>query len=253
MDQLVRYEAGEKRVWSVVRVPSPEAEDARRLDREWGRLKKERTAHVNRLRGLLATAGLRLQPSTSFLEDLAESPVQAGLRGELERQYERLALVEKHLRKLELERYGRMKKPEDAADRKAAQLHRLKGIGETSAWLLAKEFFGWRTFANRREVGAAAGLTGTPYDSGGGKREQGISKAGSKRVRTTMVQLAWRWLRWQPQSELALWFQKRFAYGGSRARRVGIVGVARKLLIALWRYVEQGVVPEGALVARNVA
>jgi transposase len=253
LEQLVRWHGGERTVWKVVRVPSPEAEDARRLGREWGDLKSERTRHVGRIRSLLATKGIRLVPGRSFLEELAEArqwngePVSSGLREELEHEYRRLELVEERLRELKATRSARMKAPQDASDRKGAQLVRLKGIGEIGAWLLAKEAFGWRTFQNRREVGAFAGMTGTPYQSGGASREQGISKAGNKRVRALMIQLAWRWLRWQESSRLTLWFLERFARGGSRSRRVGIVALARKLLIALWRFVEQGIVPEGAV------
>ncbi|MGH8591390.1 MAG: transposase, partial [Gammaproteobacteria bacterium] len=119
-------------------------------------------------------------------------------------------------------------------------------IGPNCAWLLVMEFFAWRGFRNRRELGACAGLTGTPYDSGGSKRDQGISKAGNRRVRTMMIEIAWLWLRYQPNSKLSRWFCERFAGGGARMRRVGIVALARRLLVALWRYLEDGVLPEGA-------
>jgi transposase len=252
LEQLKRWHGGEQ-VWKVVRVPSAEAEDARRPDREWGDLKEERTRHIGRIRGLLATKGVRLVPRASFLKDLAEArqwngePVPSGLREELEFEYRLLETVEERLRELDRKRKTRLRAPQDASDRKAAGLVRLKGIGEIGASLLAKEAFGWRTFQNRREVGAFAGMTGTPYQSGGGNREQGISKAGNKRVRAMMIQLAWRWLRWQETSRLTLWFLERFARGGSRSRRVGIVALARRLLIALWHYVEHGTVPEGAV------
>jgi len=121
----------------------------------------------------------------------------------------------------------------------------LCGIGEVSSWLLVMEFFGWRKFNNRREVGGAAGLTGTPYDSGESEHEQGISKVGNKRVRALMVEIAWGWLRWQPNSHHTRWFNDRFGTG-KRQRKIGIVALARRLLIDLWRFVEHGVVPEGA-------
>jgi transposase len=121
----------------------------------------------------------------------------------------------------------------------------LRGIGERSAWTLGHEFL-WRDFANRRQVAGAAGLVGTPYDSGGSVREQGISKAGNKRIRRLMVELSWCWLRYQPESAITVWFNKRFAEGSKRIRRIGIVGVARRLLIALWRYASLGEVPDGA-------
>ena len=124
-------------------------------------------------------------------------------------------------------------------------LRNLKGISR-SAFTLVFEFFGWRTFANRRELGAAAGMVGTPYQSGDSAREQGISKAGSARIRTLMVELAWCWRRYQPQSKLTKWFEERFGRGGPRMRRIGIVALGRKLLVALWRFVEHGEVPEGA-------
>ncbi|MFA6172883.1 MAG: transposase [Kiritimatiellales bacterium] len=149
---------------------------------------------------------------------------------------------------LEKQKLAKLKVPQTNADRQAAELIRLNGIGEVSAWVLAKEFFGWRDFKNRREVGALSGLTPTPYDSGGSRKEQGISKAGSPRVRRVMIELAWSWIRFQPESERTKWFEKRFAHGSSRMRRVGITALARKLLIALWKYVEFGMVPEGASV-----
>ena len=128
-------------------------------------------------------------------------------------------------------------RPGESLD-KIRQLILLRGIGAGSSWLYVMEFFGWRQFANRREVGAAAGLTPTPHQSGDTSTDQGISKAGNRRVRALMIQLAWLWLRYQPQSRLSLWYEERFGRGGPRARKVGIVALARKLLIALWKYVE---------------
>ncbi|MGH8594126.1 MAG: transposase [Gammaproteobacteria bacterium] len=122
----------------------------------------------------------------------------------------------------------------------------MRGLGPGSAWVLVMEFFGWRGFRNRREVGAAAGLVGTPYDSGQSTREQGSSQAGNWRVRTLMVELGWLWLRYQPDSELSRWFRERFGGSGKRSRRIGIVALARRLLIALWRYLEFGEIPAGA-------
>jgi transposase len=122
----------------------------------------------------------------------------------------------------------------------------LRAIGRNSAWVLVMEFFGWRGFRNRRELASLAGLTGTPYASGDRQREQGISKSGNRRIRAMLIEIAWLWLRYQPDSKLSRWFRERFASGGSRMRRVGIVALARRLLIALWRYLEEGLVPEGA-------
>jgi len=123
----------------------------------------------------------------------------------------------------------------------------LRGVGWQSSWILVMEFFAWRAFKNQRQVGACAGLTPTPYSSGDSEREQGISKAGNRRVRTLMVELSWLWLRYQPYSALSQWFEKRFARGGKRMRRIGIVALARKLLIALWRLVNEGIIPDGAI------
>jgi transposase len=122
----------------------------------------------------------------------------------------------------------------------------LRGIGANGAWLLAMEFFTWRNFRNRRQVGALAGFTPTPHDSGEQGREQGISKAGNRYIRSIAVEMAWAWLRFQPRSQLSQWYQERFGGGGPRLRRIGIVALARKLLIALWRWTDQGVLPVGA-------
>jgi len=124
---------------------------------------------------------------------------------------------------------------------------RLRAIGVNGAWVFVNECFGWRQFSNRKEVGAAAGLTPTPYQSGEGHREQGISKAGSRHLRAVAIETAWGWLRYQPESRLSRWYQARFGRGGTRARKVGIVALARKLLVELWRYLEHGVIPDGAV------
>ncbi len=253
---LVRYWGGERGLWSVVRVPSVEEEDARRGHREMERLKKERTIHRNRLRSLLVTQGIRLEPGRDFpkrLERLSlwnSRPLPPELKGELEREYSRLKLVEEQLRLLEKTRAQRLEQGRAQSLRRVAQLMLLRAMGPSSAWVLVQEFFGWRRFRNRRELASLAGLTGTPYDSGASRRNQGISKAGNRRVRTMMIELAWLWLRYQPDSALSRWFRERFAGGGSRMRRVGIVALARRLLIALWRYLEEGLVPEGAELKR---
>jgi transposase len=154
--------------------------------------------------------------------------------------------VEEQIRTLEKEQRERIHRGDTDSDRRVAQLMSLRGIGITSAWVFEKEFFGWRTFGNRREVGACAGLTPTPYTSGESHRELGISKAGNKRIRTLIIEISWSWLRYQPRSELSRWFTERFAHGGKRMRRSGIVALARKLLIALWRFRTHGLIPEGA-------
>jgi transposase len=122
-------------------------------------------------------------------------------------------------------------------------------VGLNGAWLLVYELFAWRQFDNRKQVGGCVGLTPTPYQSGESRREQGISKAGNRRLRRLLVELAWCWLRWQPDSELARWYQRRFGDGHGRSRKLGIVALARKLLIALWRYVQHGDFPAGARLA----
>jgi transposase len=251
---LIRYCGGEKGVWSVVRVPSPEQEDNRRIHRELEVLTRERTAHRNRIRGLLVLEGIEVgNPGRKDLGIWLESqrsrdgrPLGQGLKGQLMREQERLRHVEAQVAALEDEQEEALKKGDDPTVEQMLVLMTLCGLGCKSGWVLVREFFAWRSFRNGKEVGAAAGMAPTPYDSGDSRREQGIGKCGNRRIRTVMIQLAWRWLRFQPQSKLSQWFEKRFAYGGKRMRRIGIVAVARKLLIALWRYLDQGVVPEGA-------
>ena len=249
---LLRYQLhGERQLWRVVHVPTPQQEDERRAHRERQRLLGERTAHRNRLRSLLVLQGVRIrslrQPPLAQLRDAEGQALPAALLAECQRETARLALVEQQLNELERAQQQRLAQPVSLADRQAAQLLRLRGVGPVSALVLAKEFFGWRGLRNRRQVGALAGLTGCPYRSGTLARDQGISKAGNARVRVVMVELAWAWLRLQPTSALTQWFWRRFGQGNARQRRVGIVALARKLLVALWRYLEQGQVPSGAL------
>lgn len=246
LEMLRRYCGGERRVWRVVRVPGVEEEDARRVHREVERLKRERTQHSNRIRSLLVLHNVRVKRvgGRGFERTLAgwEGKLPAKLLSEIGREAERLRLVDEQLAHIEKERKARLA---SGAEPKVARLGRLHGVGLNSAWVLVRELFGWRTFCNRREVGNAAGLCGTPYTSGESERDQGITKAGNKRVRWLMVELSWSWLRYQPHSALARWFNERFAVG-KRQRRIGIVAVARRLLIDLWRYVEHGVIPAGA-------
>jgi transposase len=252
LTRLLRYWNGERKVWGVARVPTEAQEDERRLHRERGRLKKERTSHRNRIRSLLILHGITKMPGKDhegFLEDVRTwegKPLPKALRAEVGRECCRLEQAEHQLKEVEKIRDARIKKPVTASDKKAKKLERLCGVGNNSAWITTKEFFGSRDFRNRKEVGQLAGLTGTPYCSGQMRRDQGISKAGNKRVRYVMIELAWGWLRFQPQSELSKWFMRRFGSGGSRMRRVGIVAMARKLLIALWKFVEKDELPAGA-------
>lgn len=245
LSMLMRHCRGEPQVWQVLRVPTREEEDARRLHRELDRLQREHTGHTNRIGSLLALHGLKAKNigGRSWGERLQGYCRHLGAHeaAELERESARLALVKQQMRELKVAQVDLLKCAQGV---QILRLARLAGIGVKSAWVLFREFF-WRRFNNRREVASCAGLTGTPYQSGERSCEQGISKAGNKRIRRLIVELAWSWLRHQPQSELSRWFA-RFAGGGARVRRIGIVAVARRLLIALWRYVEQGVVPAGA-------
>lgn len=256
LNMLMRYHGGERKLWSVVNVPSVDAEDGRHLHRELEALNKERTIHRNRIKSLLIQQGIAVKNPSSrkFVLDLGsfrtgdgrELPVD--LQSRIIREHGRLRMVEEQIYTLKRERERRLVEEGDHPSiRKVSQLMTLRGIGVNSSWKFVKEFFGWRDFKDRRELGSLSGLTPTPYDSGGYQREQGISKAGNKRIRTLSVEMAWVWIRFQPQSKLSQWFVERFAGGGSRMRRIGIVAVARKLLIDLWRYLEHGVIPEGAV------
>jgi len=248
-EMLVRYVAGEKRVWRAVRVPSVQQEDERRLHRELERLKRERTAHANRIRSLAVLHNVRLAQVggrgwSERLEQL-KGQLPVGLYAEIEREGVRQKLVGEQIAALEKSRKEQLQAMLEQGGPVAALL-KLRAIGVQTAWVLVRELFSWRRFANRRELAGCVGLNPSPYDSGASQREQGISKAGNRRVRALLVEIAWYWLRYQPHSALSAWFNRRFAPGGKRMRRIGIVALARRLLIALWRYVEHGVVPEGA-------
>jgi len=254
--RLVRYDAGERKLWSVVRVPSIEDEDARHLHRQLGTLKQEQTRLINRIKGLLASQGLRSQPRRrDFLPWLEQarlwdgSPLPPGLRSRIDIESQRLELVRSQIRGLEQERKRLLEQSEAESLEKVRRLMQIKGIGTNCAWLLVMELFAWREFRNRKQVGSIAGLTPTPHQTGQSDRELGIDKAGNRRVRTMLVQIAWGWLRHQPDSALSQWYERRFAEGPSRLRRIGIVALARKLLIALWMWSEHGIVPEGAEIA----
>jgi transposase len=256
LNLLLRYHGGERQVWSIVRVPSAMDEDARQLHRELQELKDERTEHINRIKGLLASQGLAVgEVNKHFAEWLATarswdgSAVPAELQRRLLRELERWQLLDRQIKSLEDERRQRIRRDDTPHVDKVRNLLQLWGIGFNGAWLLVYELFAWRRFDNRKQVGGCVGLTPTPYQSGDSHREQGISKAGNRRLRRLMVELAWCWLRWQPDSDLSRWYARRFAVGNGRSRKIGVVAVARKLLIALWKYVEQGEVPAGARLA----
>ena len=256
LTMLLRYRLhGETTLWSVVRVPSKADEARRRHHRSEERLKKERKQHRVRMKSLLALHGVnlkRLPKDWRSVRDWDGRPLPDEVLRELEQEQTRLDIVESQVKELEETRTCRLRtaRKEGAApatEEWALKLSEIKGVGQESAWKLSHELFGWREFQNRRQVGSAAGLTGSPYSSGDSQREQGISKAGNARVRHLMTELAWRWLRFQPNSALALWYERRFGGGTKRMRRVGIVALARKLLVALWRYGAQGVIPEGVV------
>src|SRR5262245_28140246 len=252
LSMLMRYEQGEREVWRVVHVPSVEAEDGRHLHRDLETLKQERASTTTRIKGLLSSQGIRLTSLSKFPEQLAAlrlwdgSEIPSGLRRRLLRVWAHHQFLSEQIAALEAERRALLHSAEDASLAKVRQLMHLKGIGINGAWLLVREFFGWRELQNRREVGGLAGLTPTPYQSGERAREQGITKSGNRHVRWMTTELAWSWIRYQPESALSCWFRERFGNGGKRLRRIGIVAVARKLLIALWRFLNTGVLPEGA-------
>jgi transposase len=253
VSMLIRYHHGERQVWRVVNVPSVEAEDQRHLHRDLETLKQERASTTTRLKGLLSSQGIRLTSVSKLPEQLDVlrlwdgSPLPSGLRRRLLRVYAHHQFLSEQIAALEAERRALLQTSQEAPLEKVRQLMHLRGIGINGSWLLVMEFFGWRALKTRREVGGLAGLTPTPYQSGERAREQGITKSGNRHVRWMTTELAWSWVRYQPESALSCWFRERFGSGGKRLRRIGIVAVARKLLIALWRFLETGVLPEGAV------
>jgi transposase len=245
--RLIRHHRDEP--MRVVNVPARETEDARRDGREMERLKKERTGHLCRIQSLLALHGVeefKLKSLESVTDWEGKLLPKAAL-DELVRERTRLELVQTQLKAIVQGRDKQLEeqKPSEFV-KKVLQLMQLRGIGDTSSWLFVQEFFGWRKFRNRRQVGSAAGLTCSPFDSGNSEKAQGISKAGNRRVRVMAIQIAWCWLRFQKDSALSRWFHKRFGEG-KRLRRIGIVALARRVLIAIWQYLERGIVPEGAV------
>lgn len=250
-----RGAAATTRPVAMVRVPTVEREDARRTHRERQRLIAERVQHVNRVKGLLSGQGVYdyqpLRRDRWARLDGARTgdgrPLPACLRLEIGRELRRLEHVLKQLGAVEAERDAAVARPAagDADAAKVAQLARLGGIGTELATVLVREAL-FRAFANRREVASYAGLTPSPCASGGMRREQGISKAGNPLLRKSMVELAWLWLRYQPGSALSRWFAERAGTAAGRVRKIAAVALARKLLVALWRYVGTGLVPEGA-------
>jgi transposase len=259
LNLLARHQLGDRRVWRTVRVPSREEEDARQLHRTRETLQQDRNRLINRLKGLMTTQGLALAVGADFLTQLDTvrlwdgTPIPAGLKARLQRAWAQLESLNTALEELDAARAARAVDPQTTMGRYLLALPTLRGIGPVGTWTLTTELFGWRQITNRRQLGALVGLVPAPYQSGERSHDQGITRAGNRHVRRVMVQLAWGWLRYQPDSALTQWYQRKFGSGSGRLRRIGIVALARKLLIALWRYVEHGEIPAGAIVKDQAA
>jgi transposase len=252
LNLLARYVAGDRRCWRVVRVPGLADEDARQLHRTLETLQADRTRLINRLKAVLATLGVRIPITSDFLTELGGArlwdgtSIPAGARQRMERDWAQLQTIAAQLEEVRAARAALAMDRETPTGRYAHALQTVRAIGPSGAWVLATEIFGWREIRNARQLGALVGLVPARYQSGQTDRDLGITRAGNTHVRRLMVQLAWGWLRYQPDSALSRWYQRRFGGGGPRMRRIGIVALARKLLIALWRYGADGVLPEGA-------
>ncbi|HEX2092940.1 MAG TPA: IS110 family transposase [Longimicrobiaceae bacterium] len=257
VNQLLRYVAGETHVWKVVRVPTEEEEDRRHLHRELKTVQQARTAVTNRIKGLLATVGVRLAEITELprvLERLRQwngEKLPKWLKARVERDWWEREQLEQRIAALETQRRALLRTATDAGSQCARQLYQLRGIGVNASWLYALEFFAWREFRNRRQVGGLSGLVPTPHQSGRDRREQGVCKAGNRWMRSLAIEIAWGWLRYQPQSELSRWYQARYGPGSTRLRKIGIVALARKLLIELWKYLQTGTPPAGAVLKKS--
>jgi transposase len=246
---LVRVCCGERRVWSEVHVPTVAAEAARQVSRERTALTQDQTRLVNQMRGWLATWGARLPTRRrgawwTTVRDWAGATLPAEVQARLARADARRQTLESQIAALEAQQQDALLTAPPLSP--VRQLVRLKGVATTSASVLLDEGLVWRAFRNRRQIGGLLGFAPTPYDSGESAREQGISRAGNARLQAVSIQLAWNWVRWQPQTALTQWYLANFGKG-KRGRRIGIVAVARKLVIALWRYVTTGVIPDGAI------
>lgn len=250
---LMRYAGGETTLWRVVHVPNLAQEDDRRQHRELERLKAERCAHRSRMLSLVVLHGptpkwTAAKPlPVERLRTWDNQPLPPSLVAELVREEARLRLICQQIAQIEAKQRQEVANAHTPQSEQIAKLQLLRSLGEVTSHVLVREFFGWRQFNNRRQVGGLSGLCGVPYDSGNMSHEQGISKAGNKRVRRLMVELAWIWVRLQPQSDLTKWFWRRFGHGSARQRRVGIVALARKLLVAIWQYLDKDQVPAGAV------
>ena len=249
---LIRHQGGERRVWKVVRVPTPAEEDRRQLHRELAVLKRDRSAVIIRVKSLLATQGVAggtravLPGAIDTLRIWNGERLPKRLAERLKLECGRVASLDTQIRLIERRRKDELRHGRDRALALVRKLMKLRGIGIESAWIYVMELFAWRELKNVRQVSALAGLTPSPYQSGDMNYERGISKAGNRHVRGIAIEIAWGWLKHQPQSELALWYHRRFGAGSSVLRRKGVVALARKLLIALWKYAELDELPAGA-------
>jgi transposase len=247
---LVRAELGERDVWREVHVPAAVDEATRHASRERTQLVQERTRLLNQIRSWLTTCGALLPPRRRdawwmTVVDWAGEPLPAAIQDRIARAEARLALIATQLAMVTTA--GRTAATTAATDSALGRLVRLKGVAATGAQVLLEEGLVWRAFRNRREIGGLLGFAPVPYQSGDQARDQGIDRAGNSRWRAISLQLAWNWVHWQRTSALSQWYQRRFGGGGARLRRIGIVALARKLMIALWRYATTGVVPAGAV------
>jgi len=249
---LIRYHNGEPRVWRVVRVPTVAEEEQRQLHRELAVLKRDRTALVCRIKSLLALQGVAGGPRTVVPQDIDRLRMWNGetlpkeLAARVKRECGRVASIDAQIHELVRKRKHALRHCGGHAFTLIRKLMKLRGIGVESAWIYVMELFAWRKLKTVREVGALAGLTPAPYQSGDMRHDLGITKAGNRHVRGIAVEIAWGWLQHQPQSELTQWYQRKFGHGGSAMRRKGIVALARKLLVALWKYAERDELPAGA-------
>jgi len=260
---LMRFKAGDRFACRMIRIPDADDEDARHLNREMRTVKTERTAHTNRINGLLVTQGITENLiDRKFLQRLEElkttegKPLGLNLKTRLIREFERLALATEQIRSMQMQQASLIRKAAKEIEQSEKQstrqaiiaehLSQLCGIGPVTSWTLSTEVFSWRDIANRRQLAALVGLVPTPHDSGDEEREQGISKSGRGELRVLMIEIAWGWLTHQPDSDLSKWYRQRFADGTKRNRKIGIVALARKLLVALGKYVKQGEIPPGA-------
>ena len=270
VNALIRFKTGDKFACRMIRIPDKAHEDARHLSRELKSLKKERTAHVCRIQSLLVTQGCELAINRNFSNNLEgirggdRKPLGDRLVARLKREHQRLVLVTEQIRELQKEQFALLRKArteiarsdrsyQDQLTKIAEHLVTLRGIGSVTAFTLSGEIFAWRDIGNRRQLAAFVGLTPTPHASGDLEKEQGISKSGRSDLRVLMIEVAWLWLRYQAESKLSKWYAKRFANGTSRQRKIGIVALARKLLVALGKYVSDGEIPEGAQLSEKIS